>query len=111
MVLSCIPIVVVVLLALAAHVLDAHSARGVEPFEVTCQTSKGTVVINVNPAWAPRGAERFEELVETGFYDGPMRLMSFYRIFFFSIFFRRTLFSYGKKFRCPMGYCLGSQKY
>ncbi len=32
-------------------------------------TSKGDFVIQVTRAWAPRGADRFYELVSTGFYD------------------------------------------
>jgi cyclophilin family peptidyl-prolyl cis-trans isomerase len=41
-----------------------------EPFRVQLQTSKGTVGLEVNPAWAPRAAERFRELVRSGYYDG-----------------------------------------
>ncbi len=39
-------------------------------FEVRFQTTKGEVVIQVHHAWAPRGADRFRELVKEGFYDG-----------------------------------------
>src|SRR5262249_49905709 len=32
-------------------------------------TSKGPIVIEVHRAWAPRGADRFYELVTNGYYD------------------------------------------
>jgi peptidyl-prolyl cis-trans isomerase A (cyclophilin A) len=37
--------------------------------QVRIETSKGTFVLEVNPAWAPRGADRFLELVRTKFFD------------------------------------------
>lgn len=39
-------------------------------------TTKGDFVIAVTRAWAPRAADRFYELVSTGFYDGQR----FYRV-------------------------------
>ena len=46
------------------------SATGRDPFVVRLETTKGNVLIKVHPDWAPRGAKRFRELVESGFYDG-----------------------------------------
>ncbi len=39
-------------------------------FKVKFETTKGDIVIQVHPAWAPKGAARFRELVKAGFYDG-----------------------------------------
>ncbi len=39
-------------------------------FKVKFETTKGEIVIQVHPAWAPKGAARFKELVKAGFYDG-----------------------------------------
>jgi len=38
-------------------------------YKVQLETTKGTVVIAVHHDWAPRGADRFRELVESGYYD------------------------------------------
>lgn len=38
-------------------------------FRVQLETTKGRVVIAVHTDWAPRGSERFYELVTSGFYD------------------------------------------
>ena len=39
-------------------------------FKVNLDTSKGPVVIEVHKDWAPLGAERFYQLVKSGYYDG-----------------------------------------
>ncbi len=39
-------------------------------FKVLLQTSRGDVTIEVTRAWAPRGADRFYQLVKDGFFDG-----------------------------------------
>jgi peptidyl-prolyl cis-trans isomerase A (cyclophilin A) len=41
-----------------------------ETYKVKFETTKGDFVIEVDPAWAPLGAERFRALVEGGFFDG-----------------------------------------
>jgi peptidyl-prolyl cis-trans isomerase A (cyclophilin A) len=38
-------------------------------FKVKFETSKGDFVVQVNKEWAPLGAERFFQLVQSGFYD------------------------------------------
>ena len=40
-----------------------------ENFRVKFETSKGDFIVEVNPEWAPRGAKRFQELVNSGFFD------------------------------------------
>lgn len=39
-----------------------------ETFLVKLETTKGDILIEVHPAWAPNGAAHFRELVEAGFY-------------------------------------------
>lgn len=39
-------------------------------FKVKFATSKGPVIITVHRDWAPIGAQRFEDLVKAGYYDG-----------------------------------------
>jgi len=38
-------------------------------YKVLFSTSKGDFTVEVHRDWAPRGAERFYELVKSGFYD------------------------------------------
>jgi peptidyl-prolyl cis-trans isomerase A (cyclophilin A) len=40
-----------------------------DTFVVRFQTSEGVFRVQVHPAWAPLGAQRFRELVEAGYYD------------------------------------------
>lgn len=54
----------------ATFVLGVMLAVASDPFKVRLQTSKGSIVLEVHPEWAPRGAERFRKLVESGYYDG-----------------------------------------
>jgi peptidyl-prolyl cis-trans isomerase A (cyclophilin A) len=44
--------------------------RAPDNYKVRLVTTKGNVVIEVNRDWAPNGADRFYNLVKTGFYDG-----------------------------------------
>src|SRR5260370_31864359 len=39
-------------------------------YRIRFQTSKGDFLLQVNKDWAPLGAERFFQLVQSGFYDG-----------------------------------------
>mgnify|MGYP001398899346 CR=1 FL=1 len=41
-----------------------------DSFRARFTTSKGEFVIAVHRAWAPRGADRFYNLVRSGYYDG-----------------------------------------
>jgi peptidyl-prolyl cis-trans isomerase A (cyclophilin A) len=38
-------------------------------FKVRLETTKGAIVVEVHRDWAPRGADRFYELVTSGYYD------------------------------------------
>ena len=40
-----------------------------DSFRVAFETTRGRFVIQVNRAWAPKGVERFRDLVEAGFFD------------------------------------------
>ena len=57
-------IVAAVLLALMQT-----SASAPPQFRVRLETTKGAIVIEVHREWAPRGADRFYELVTSGYYD------------------------------------------
>ena len=48
----------------------AQKAAVPDIYRVRFETSKGPFVIEVHRDWAPLGAQRFEELVRDGFYDG-----------------------------------------
>jgi peptidyl-prolyl cis-trans isomerase A (cyclophilin A) len=54
-----------------AALLDPARAteKAPERFRVRFETTKGTFVVDVTRAWAPRGADRFYNLVKAGFYD------------------------------------------
>lgn len=50
--------------------------RAPDTFRVRFETTKGPFVVEVHREWAPRGADRFHELVTSGFYNGTR----FYRV-------------------------------
>ncbi len=55
----------------AATPAPADSARPApDSFKVRFETSKGRFTVQAVRAWAPRGADRFYHLVNSGFYDG-----------------------------------------
>jgi len=45
-------------------------AHAPDLYKVNLDTSKGAVVIEVHRDWAPLGADRFYELVKSGYFDG-----------------------------------------
>jgi peptidyl-prolyl cis-trans isomerase A (cyclophilin A) len=55
---------------------DRLTARAPATFDVTLRTTRGDVVVAVDRAWAPHGADRFYELVTNHFYDG----VKFFRV-------------------------------
>jgi peptidyl-prolyl cis-trans isomerase A (cyclophilin A) len=48
----------------------ALHAKAPATYGVAFTTTKGTFVVTVHRSWAPRGADRFYNLVKAGFYDG-----------------------------------------
>lgn len=48
---------------------DGSAAAEEDSYLVQFETSAGNFTVRVHPSWAPRGAARFRELVEEGFYD------------------------------------------
>jgi peptidyl-prolyl cis-trans isomerase A (cyclophilin A) len=74
---------VALLTAFAAQAQDAESANPLmdptgdavnqaapDLFQAKFETSKGDIIIEVQRDWSPRGAQRFYNLVNNGFYDG-----------------------------------------
>lgn len=54
----------------APPIAGAGAAPSGKPVLVKFETTKGDFVVEVHPEWAPLGAERFLDLVRSGFYDG-----------------------------------------
>ena len=48
----------------------ALHAKAPATYGVEFRTTQGTFVVTVHRSWAPRGADRFYNLVKAGFYDG-----------------------------------------
>eukprot|EP01048_Picozoa_sp_COSAG05_P036720 COSAG05_NODE_16702_length_340_cov_1.282158_1_plen_64_part_10 len=46
-------------------ICQAHAQLA--PSFVKCETTKGDVLIKVEPTWAPEGAQRFLEMVKDGY--------------------------------------------
>jgi peptidyl-prolyl cis-trans isomerase A (cyclophilin A) len=57
------------------HPASLH-ARAPAVYRVSFKTTKGTFVVTVHRAWAPRGADRFYNLVRAHFFDG----VTFFRV-------------------------------
>jgi len=55
---------------LLAAMLWVAQAAAPPDYNVRLETSKGPIVIAVHRDWAPHGADRFHELVTSGYYDG-----------------------------------------
>src|ERR1035437_3148758 len=47
----------------------AFTEQAPDTYKATFETSKGSFTIDVHRAWAPRGADRFYNLVKSGFYE------------------------------------------
>ena len=47
----------------------SHSTQAPPMFRVVFTTSKGPITVEVHRDWAPLGADRFYELVKSGFFD------------------------------------------
>ena len=66
--MRCPVVVVLLVLALTSPALSPPTSPGLpETTLVSCTTTKGSIKLEVHPAWAPIGAARFLELVSTGF--------------------------------------------
>ena len=48
---------------------DAATETAPETYKAKFETTKGDFVIQVNRSWAPKGADRFYNLVKLGYYD------------------------------------------
>lgn len=55
--------------ALKEEKIDEPTAPSGDSFKVKFETSKGDVIVQVHPDWAPLGAAHFKKLVEAGLYD------------------------------------------
>jgi peptidyl-prolyl cis-trans isomerase A (cyclophilin A) len=55
---------------------DAPVGAAPDKFTVKLETTRGDILIDVTKAWAPKGADRFFELVKTGYF----RDVAFFRV-------------------------------
>jgi cyclophilin family peptidyl-prolyl cis-trans isomerase len=56
-------------LLVAAALFATPTAAAPREYKVRIETTKGAIVIEVHRDWAPNGADRFYELVTSGYYD------------------------------------------
>ncbi|MGH7699737.1 MAG: peptidylprolyl isomerase [Gemmatimonadales bacterium] len=61
---------VIALAAVAAACGRGERGDAADTFRARFETSEGDFVIEVHRDWAPLGADRFHELVSSGYYDG-----------------------------------------
>jgi len=54
----------------SAAAVAPHGTNGVGDYSVRLETTRGAIVIAVHGDWAPRGADRFHELVTSRYFDG-----------------------------------------
>ncbi len=59
----------VIAIVCSAAVWSARPSLAPSRFEVRLDTTKGAIVIAVHRDWAPNGADRFHELVTSGYFD------------------------------------------
>jgi peptidyl-prolyl cis-trans isomerase A (cyclophilin A) len=64
------------MLLLAGCSSSSSSHRGPDRYRVKFETSRGDFIVDCMREWSPLGADRFHELVTSGFYDGAR----FYRV-------------------------------
>jgi peptidyl-prolyl cis-trans isomerase A (cyclophilin A) len=62
-------LIALLLLAQACSSQPGGTSTGPEKYRVLFSTSKGDFTVEVTRDWAPRGADRFLELVKSGFYN------------------------------------------
>jgi peptidyl-prolyl cis-trans isomerase A (cyclophilin A) len=55
---------------------SANTETAPDTYQVALDTTRGTAVIKVTRSWAPRGADRFYNLVKVGYYTN----VAFYRV-------------------------------
>jgi peptidyl-prolyl cis-trans isomerase A (cyclophilin A) len=60
---------VIALVCTAPAVAQIPKEQAPASYKVKFDTSKGVVVVQVTRAWAPQGADRFYNLVKSGFFD------------------------------------------
>lgn len=62
------PLLLLLLVVLTSSVVSPPSPGLPDTTLVKCSTTKGTIKLEVHPAWAPVGADRFLDLVTSGFF-------------------------------------------